>query len=76
VAAPAADADWRLIGLHMALIWTAAGQASSGRRSTSVQYKGFGWPATIVFGVVLILCCGLYLTRRSAKASTHRSATS
>jgi hypothetical protein len=65
---PRPTRDWRLIGVHMALIWTAAGQAVFGPPFGSVQYKGFGWPATIAFGVVLILCCGLYLTAAFCKS--------
>jgi hypothetical protein len=60
--------DWRLVGIHLALIWTAVGQAALGPPENSVQWRGFGWPATIVFGVVLTFCCVLYLMAAFCKS--------
>lgn len=58
---PRPSRDARLVWMHLALIWTAGGQAILGPPANSVQGRTFGWAATIVFGAALIFFCALYL---------------
>lgn len=65
---PRPASDIRLVMMHLALLWTAVGQAIFGPPENSVQGRAFGWAATIVFGVLLALCCGLYLAAAYCKS--------
>lgn len=58
---PRPASDPRLVGIHLALIWTASGSAILGPPENTVQGRAFGWAATIVFGIAMVLFCGMYL---------------
>lgn len=53
--------DPRLVCLHLAFIWTSTIQIIKGPPPTSVQNISFGYPATVVFSVLLIICCLMVL---------------
>jgi hypothetical protein len=53
--------DFRLVFTHLALIFVATGQAILGPPANTVQARGFGWAATIVFGCLIVPCCLMYL---------------
>lgn len=53
---PRPSRDERLIGLNVAFIWTSIVQMIKGPPPTSVQAISFGYAATVVFSVLMMIC--------------------
>lgn len=58
---PRPASDPRLVWLHLAMVYTAVAQAVLGPPENTVTGRAFGWAATIVFGILLVICTGVYL---------------
>lgn len=58
---PRPAADPRIVGLHIALIWTSIIQIIIGPPPTSVQNVSFGYTVTVFFSVLMALCSGMAL---------------
>lgn len=58
---PRPVADPRLIAIHLGMVWVAVGQAIFGAPENTIQYRAFGVTATLIWGVLLTLICGLYM---------------
>jgi hypothetical protein len=56
---PRPAADPRIVGLNTAFIWTSIVQIVFGPPPTSVQNVAFGYEATILFSVLMILCSAM-----------------
>lgn len=65
---PRPSRDPRLVWMHVALMFTALGQAILGPPPGTVTGRAFGWAATICFGILLTICVCLYLTAAYCKS--------
>jgi hypothetical protein len=58
---PRPAADPRLVGLHLAFIWTSTIQMIFGPPPSTVQGLSFSYAATVAFSILLIVCSILVL---------------